>query len=189
MIKKVTEYSIVNSYDSDILVFVDAKLLLESFKDKGLWTRFVAYMGTVASDSHVNSGTINVNESDCDSFHFMCVNTGIDGSECKTWVDVKTGIRSRPSAGHILIESGYIMCIPYKDIEDHILGRYLGSVTVGTFFGDCGMSYKTSGMFDDKPSACIEVHDMSGRFYKIDCSQIMVTEEGWKRFFQRSNYL
>ena len=34
MIKKVTEYSIVNSYDSDILVFVDAKLLLESFKDK-----------------------------------------------------------------------------------------------------------------------------------------------------------
>lgn len=179
----------MNSYDSDSLVFVDAKLLLESFKDKGLWPRFVAYMDIVASDSHVNSGTINVNESDCDSFHFMCVNTGIDDSECKTWVDVKTGIRSRPSAGNILIKSGYIMCIPYEDIKDHILGRYLGSVTVETCVGNCGMSYKASGMFNDKPSAYIEVQDIKERFYKIDCSQIMVTEDGWKRFFQRSNYL
>lgn len=175
----------MNSYDSDSLVFVDAKLLLESFKDKGLWPRFVAYMDTVASDSHVNSGTINVNESDCDSFHFMCVNTGIDDSECKTWVDVKTGIRSRPSAGNILIKSGYIMCIPYEDIKDHILGRYLGSVTVETCVGNCGMSYKASGMFNDKPSAYIEVQDIKERFYKIDCSQIMVTEDGWKRFFSK----
>lgn len=189
MIKKVTEYSIVNSYDSDSLVFVDAKILLESFHDKGLWPRFVAHMDTVASDSHVNSGTINVNENDCKSFHYMCVNTGIDGSEYKTWVDVETGIRSRSSVGHLLVESGYIMCIPYDDIKDHILGRYLGSVTVKTCVGDCGMLYKTSGMFDDEPFACIEVHDMSERFYKIDCSQITVTEEGWKRFFQRSNYL
>lgn len=181
MTKKATEYSIVNSYDSDILVFVDAKLLLESFHDKGLWTRFVAYMDTVASESHVNSGTINVNESDCDSFHFMCVNTGIDGSECKTWVDVETSIRSYPSAGHILIESGYIMCIPYNDIKDHIFGRYLGSVSVGTSVGDCGMSYKTSGMFNDKPSAYIEVRDITERFYKIDCFEIMHTEADWEK--------
>ena len=182
MTKKVTEYSIVEHYNSSILVFVDAKLLLESFKDKGLWSRFVAYMDTVASESHVNSGTINVNENDCKSFHYMCVNTGIDGSEYKTWVDVETGIRSRPSVGHLLVESGYIMCIPYDDIKDHIFGLYLGSVSVGTSIGDCGMSYKTSGMFDnDEPSAYIEVRDIAERFYKIDCFEIMHTEADWKK--------
>lgn len=181
MTKKATEYSIVNSYDSDILVFVDAKLLLESFHDKSLWSRFVAYMDTVASESHISSGAMRINEDDCERLHFMCVNSGVDTSDFKTWFNVQAVSGWYHSHGNILVDSGYIMCVPYDDIKDHIFGRYLGSVSVGTSVGDCGMSYKTSGMFNDKPSAYIEVRDITERFYKIDCFEIIHTKADWEK--------
>lgn len=184
MIKKVTEYSIANRYDNTVLVFVDAKLLLESFKDKGLWPRLVAYMDAVAPDSHVNSGIVNVNEGDCDSFHYMCINTGIDGSEYKTWVNVEANVRSCPSRGYILVESGYIMCIPYNDIKDHLFGSGLSFVSVASpFNGYCGVSYKTGGMFDNIPTAYIEVGNSDEMFYKIDCSHPVYTAEEYKKIF------
>lgn len=184
MVKKVAEYSIMEHYENTTLALIDAKTLLESFHDKGLWPRFVAYMDVVAAESHVNSGTVNVNEDDCKSFHFMCVNSDVDTSGYKTWFNVQTVSGWYHSHGNILVDSGYIMCIPYDDIKDHIYGSGLNFVTIHLENADCGMSYKTNSMFDDYSSSRIKVCDASKKvLYEVNCSEIMHTGSDWEKIY------
>ena len=45
------------------------------------------------------------------------------------------------------------------------------------------MSYKTGGMFNDIPTAYIEVGNSDEMFYKIDCSRPAYTAEDYKKIF------
>lgn len=180
MFKKSTEYSIVNHYENMTLAFIDAKILLESFHDEDLWPKFIAYMNAVASECHVNAGTVNVKEADCESFHFMCVNSDIDISGYKTWFNIQAVSGWYHSYGNILVDSGYIMCVPYDDIKDHIYGSGLNFVTVNLKDAYCGVCYKTKDMFNDRPSSCVKICNADKEvLYEVDCSKVMHSGEDW----------
>ena len=184
MFKESTEYSIVNYYGDMTLAFVDAKILLESFHDKGLWPKFVTYMNAVASESHVSSGTMRINEDDCERLHFMCVNSDVDTSDYKTWFNVQAVYGWYHSHGNILVDSGYIMCVTYDDIKDHIYGSGLNFVTVNLKDAYCGVCYKTRDMFSGCSSSCIKICNAGVDreiLYEVDCSKVMHTGEDWEK--------